>query len=118
MRGRSAQAYFQASLLAERDGHWVLARTYAEKAKAHYEELSDRANVGRLLNNLGGLEFLLGKPEQAIEHLKRRPSRSPSSSDATRRPQPRSRHSLRCISAPATCSARRSRHCHALQLHR
>jgi tetratricopeptide (TPR) repeat protein len=63
-------AYFQASVLAERDGHWVLARTYAEKAKARYEELSDRANVGRLLNNLGGLEFLLGKPDQAIEHLK------------------------------------------------
>ena len=64
------QAYFQASMLAERDGHWVLARTYAEKAKAQYEELADRANVGRLLNNLGGLEFLLGKPEQAVEHLK------------------------------------------------
>jgi tetratricopeptide (TPR) repeat protein/DNA-binding XRE family transcriptional regulator len=64
------QAYFHASILAERDGHWVLARTYAEKAKVQYEELTDRANVGRLLNNLGGLEFLLGKPEQAIEHLK------------------------------------------------
>jgi tetratricopeptide (TPR) repeat protein len=64
------QAYFQASMLAERDGHWVLARTYAEKAKSQYEELADRANVGRLLNNLGGIEFLLGKPEQAIEHLK------------------------------------------------
>ena len=64
------QAYFQASILAERDGHWVLARTYAEKAKVQYEELTDRANVGRLLNNLGGLEFLLGKPEEAIEHLK------------------------------------------------
>ena len=57
-------------MLAERDGHWVLARTYAEKAKAQYEELADRANVGRLLNNLGGIEFLLGKPEQAVEHLK------------------------------------------------
>ena len=64
------QAYFQASVLAERDGHWVLARTYAEKAKAQYEELADRANVGRLLNNLGGLDFLLGKPERAVEHLK------------------------------------------------
>ena len=63
-------AFFQASVLAERDGHWVLARTYAEKAKVQYEELSDRANVGRLLNNLGGLEFLLGKPEQAVDHLK------------------------------------------------
>jgi tetratricopeptide (TPR) repeat protein len=64
------QAYFQASVLAERDGHWVLARSYAEKAKAQYEELADRANVARLLNNLGGIEFLLGKPDQAIEHLK------------------------------------------------
>ena len=65
------EVYFQASVLAERDGHWVLARTYAEKAKAQYEELADRKNVGRLLNNLGGLEFLLGKPVDAVEHLKR-----------------------------------------------
>ncbi|HEY2327198.1 MAG TPA: transcriptional regulator [Gaiellaceae bacterium] len=64
------EAYFQASVLAERDGHWVVARTYAEKAKAQYENLADRGNVGRLLNNLGGLEFLLGKPDQAIAHLK------------------------------------------------
>jgi tetratricopeptide (TPR) repeat protein len=63
------EVYFQASLIAERDGHWVKARTYAERAKAQYEALSDRANVGRLLNNLGGLEFLLGKPEQAIARL-------------------------------------------------
>jgi tetratricopeptide (TPR) repeat protein/DNA-binding XRE family transcriptional regulator len=62
-------AYFQASLIAERDGHWVLARTYAERAKAQFEELTDRTTVGKLLNNLGGLEFLLGKPEAAIERL-------------------------------------------------
>ena len=55
------EAYFQASIVAERDGHWVLARTYAERAKSQYEELADRMNVGRLLNNLGGLEFLLGE---------------------------------------------------------
>ena len=48
----------------------MLARTYAERAKAQYEELADRTNVGRLLNNLGGLEFLLGKPEKAIARLK------------------------------------------------
>jgi Tfp pilus assembly protein PilF len=47
----------------------VLARTYAERAKTQYEELSDRVNVARLLNNLGGLEFLLGKPEQAVARL-------------------------------------------------
>jgi len=62
--------YFQASLLAERDGHWVLARSYAEKAKAQYEEIADRGNVGRLLNNLGAMEFLLGSPEDAIERFK------------------------------------------------
>jgi tetratricopeptide (TPR) repeat protein len=64
------EAYFQASVLAERDGHWVLARTYAEKAKGQYEVLAEQRNVGRLHNNLGGLEFLLGRPEQAIAHLK------------------------------------------------
>jgi tetratricopeptide (TPR) repeat protein len=62
--------YFQASVLAERDGHWVQARTYAEKAKAHYEEVADRGNVGRLLNNLGAMDFLLGSPEDAIERFK------------------------------------------------
>ena len=62
--------YFQASLLAERSGQWVLARSYAERAKAQYEEVADRQNVGRLLNNLGGLNFLLGKPDEAIRHLK------------------------------------------------
>ncbi len=65
-----APVYFQASMLAERDGHWVLARSYAEKARAHYEEVADRGNVGRLLNNLGAMEFLLGKPERAVEHFK------------------------------------------------
>src|SRR5262245_28206095 len=63
------EVYFQASLIAERDGHWVLARTYAERAKAQYESLTDRLTVGKLLNNLGGLEFLLGKPEEAITRL-------------------------------------------------
>jgi tetratricopeptide (TPR) repeat protein/DNA-binding XRE family transcriptional regulator len=62
--------YFQASMLAERDGQWVLARTYAEKAKAQYEEVADRGNVGRLLNNLGVMDFLLGKPDDAIERFK------------------------------------------------
>jgi tetratricopeptide (TPR) repeat protein len=64
------EAYFQASLVAERDGHWVLARTYAERAKSQYEELSDKLVVGRLLNNLGGLDFLLGKPDEAVDRLK------------------------------------------------
>jgi tetratricopeptide (TPR) repeat protein len=65
-----ANVYFQASLIADRMGHWVLARSYAERAKAYYEQINDERNVGRLLNNLGGLHFHLGKPERAVEHLK------------------------------------------------
>jgi tetratricopeptide (TPR) repeat protein len=63
-------AYFQASLVADREGHWVLARGYAEKARAAYEELSDRVQIGQLTNNLGGLSFLLGKTDEAIVLLK------------------------------------------------
>jgi tetratricopeptide (TPR) repeat protein len=65
-----AHAYFQASIVAEREGHWVLARSYAEQAKSIYAELSEERHVGRLLNNIGGLNFLLGKPEEAVPHLK------------------------------------------------
>ncbi|HEY3543491.1 MAG TPA: tetratricopeptide repeat protein [Gaiellaceae bacterium] len=63
-------AFFQASLVADREGHWVLARTYAERARAAYEELADRVHVGRLTNNLGTLNFLLGKTEDAVAQLK------------------------------------------------
>jgi tetratricopeptide (TPR) repeat protein len=69
-RPTMANVYFQASLVAERMGQWVLARSYAERAKAYYEQLNDERNVGRLLNNLGGLNFQLGKPDRAIEDLK------------------------------------------------
>jgi len=65
----TAHVYFQASLIAEREGRWVRARTYAERAKAIYEELDARAEVGRLLNNLGGLNYLLGKPDAAMGYL-------------------------------------------------
>jgi tetratricopeptide (TPR) repeat protein len=62
----TANAYFQASLVAEREGHFPLARSYAERARGLYEELSDRGNVGRLMNNLGGLNYTLGNSEQAV----------------------------------------------------
>src|SRR5215218_9939509 len=65
-----AQVYVQASLVAERMGHWVLARSYAERAKAFYEELNDQRHLAGLLNNLGGLNLMLGKPNEAIEYLK------------------------------------------------
>jgi len=63
-------AYFQASLIADREGHWVLARNYAERARAAYGELADRVHVSQLTNNLGGLNFLLGNTDQAVELLK------------------------------------------------
>src|SRR5947207_10805462 len=66
---KTADTYFQASLVSERMGHWVQARNYAERAKAHYEQINDERNVGRLLNNTGGLNFHLVKPTQAIENL-------------------------------------------------
>ena len=48
----------------------MLARTYAEKAKSIYEKLADQVNASKLLNNLGGLNFLLGKPDEAVAYLK------------------------------------------------
>jgi tetratricopeptide (TPR) repeat protein/DNA-binding XRE family transcriptional regulator len=63
-------AFFQASLVADREGHWILARTYAERARGAYEALADRVHVGQLTNNLGGLNFLLGKTDEAVVLLK------------------------------------------------
>src|SRR5581483_11368763 len=78
-------AYFQASLVADREGHWVLARTYAEKARTAYEQLADRVHVGQLTNNLGGLNFLLGNTDEAISLRSRRGMRWSSSSGSARR---------------------------------
>ena len=64
-----AHVFFQASLIAEREGQWVSARQYAERARALYEEVDDQLDVGRMLNNLGGLNFLLGKPDDALKYL-------------------------------------------------
>jgi transcriptional regulator with XRE-family HTH domain len=66
-----AHVTFQASIVAERDGQWLRARTLAERAKELYESHGDRLNLGRMLNNLGGLNLLLGKPDDAIDYLKR-----------------------------------------------
>jgi len=67
----AAHVNFRASVIAERNGQWLLARFYAERSKELYTECGDEANAGRLLNNLGGLDFLLGKPEEAVANLKR-----------------------------------------------
>jgi tetratricopeptide (TPR) repeat protein len=66
-----AHVTFQASLVAERDGQWLRARALAERAKELYEAHGDRVNLGRMLNNLGGLNYLLGKSDDAVSYLKR-----------------------------------------------
>ncbi|HET9437135.1 MAG TPA: helix-turn-helix transcriptional regulator [Gaiellaceae bacterium] len=65
-----ANAYTQASLIAQRQGHYVLARSYAQRAKELSQQLNDERSEGRLLLMLGGLTLLLGDEEHAVEHLK------------------------------------------------
>ena len=67
----AADINFRASSIAEREGAFLVARCYAEKALDLYEQVGDRANIGRVLNDLGGITFLLGRHEEAIEFLKR-----------------------------------------------
>lgn len=64
-----AHGYFQASLVAERQGDRLLARFYAEEARSRYYELGDRLQLGRVLNNLGGITFLLGDAAAAVGYL-------------------------------------------------
>jgi tetratricopeptide (TPR) repeat protein len=77
-----ANTYFQASLIAQRQGHWVQSRGYAQRARELYQELNDERNVGRLLLALGGLTLLLGDEDQAVEHLKASFSRALESDSA------------------------------------
>ena len=64
-----ANALFQASIATERQKQWLLARCYAEQALALYTSLDNRLSVARVLNNLGGIDFLLGDVEAAEEAL-------------------------------------------------
>lgn len=65
-----AQASLQASIIAEREGQWIMAQFYAERARELFVNLGDVFGVGRCLNNLGGLSFLLGRPDDARRQLK------------------------------------------------
>ena len=69
-RAAIARANFQASLVAQREGHYVLSRSYAQRAKELYQQVNDERNVGRLHLMLGGLTLLLGDEEHAVGHLK------------------------------------------------
>lgn len=66
----TAHALMQCSLVAERNADPLLGRLYAERARTLAVEAGDRQIEARLLNNLGGLSFLLGEPENAVRYLK------------------------------------------------
>lgn len=64
-----AHLTFQASLVAERRKAWLVARAHGERALVLYERHGDRANAQRVLNNLGGIDFLLGDVDGAVSRL-------------------------------------------------
>ena len=64
-----AHALFQASIVAERQSQWLLARCYAEQALDLYTQLDDRLCTARVLNNMGGIAFLAGDVETAETSL-------------------------------------------------
>jgi tetratricopeptide (TPR) repeat protein len=65
----AADALFQASLIAEREGQHHMACYYAEEARSRYASVGDELNVARLTNKLGGLTYLLGWPAEATRYL-------------------------------------------------
>jgi len=65
-----ALALMQCSLVAERRSDPLLGRFYAERARERAVASGDRQTEARLLNNLGGLSFLLDQPERAVAFLK------------------------------------------------
>lgn len=67
---RSAEVYLQASLVAEREGRWVLARRHGETSVQLFREVGDELTVGRVLNNLAIYNALLGTEETAVAQLR------------------------------------------------
>ena len=65
-----AETYLDASLVAERRNEYTRAREYAERSKALFERVSDHEYVGKLLNNLGQLHAITGKPDEAVPLLR------------------------------------------------
>jgi tetratricopeptide (TPR) repeat protein len=65
-----AETYLDASLVAERRHEYGRARDYAERSKALFERISDHEYVGKLLNNLGQLRAITGRPDEAVPLLR------------------------------------------------
>jgi tetratricopeptide (TPR) repeat protein len=64
-----AHALFQASCIAERRKDWLVARFYAERALELYRKHGETLATARILNNLGGIDFLLGDVAAAEQNL-------------------------------------------------
>jgi tetratricopeptide (TPR) repeat protein len=64
-----AHALFQASCIAERRKDWLVARFYAERALELYRKHGETLATARILNNLGGIDFLLGDAAAAEQNL-------------------------------------------------
>lgn len=64
-----AHALFQASCIAERRREWLVARFHAERALELYRRHGDVLATARVLNNLGGIDFLLGNVSSAVQTL-------------------------------------------------
>jgi tetratricopeptide (TPR) repeat protein len=64
-----AHALFQASCVAERRKDWLVARFYAERALELYRKHGETLSTARILNNLGGIDFLLGDVAAAERNL-------------------------------------------------
>ena len=65
-----ALSTMQCSVIAERRGDPRVALFYAERARSLAAETGDTRAEARLLNNLGGLHFLLDEPDRAVALLK------------------------------------------------
>ncbi|HEX5248272.1 MAG TPA: tetratricopeptide repeat protein [Gaiellales bacterium] len=65
-----AETYLDASLVAERRNEYGRAREYAERSKALFERVADHEYVGKLLNNLGQLRAITGRPDEAVPLLR------------------------------------------------
>ena len=65
-----AETYLDASLVAERRHEYGRARDYAERSKVLFERISDHEYVGKLLNNLGQLRAITGRPDEAVPLLR------------------------------------------------
>jgi tetratricopeptide (TPR) repeat protein len=67
---RLADAYLQASQIAERTGQLLIARFYVERVIELQREAGDLLSAGKALNNLCGILFLLGETDAANMRLK------------------------------------------------